>query len=300
MYIASVVVPAYKRLEILKLVLEGIRRQTAKDIEVIVADDGSPIETKKYLNELKGDFPFPLRHVWHEDIGFRLSRILNKAIAVAQSDYIIINGAHSIPHKEYVQAHLSMREKGCFLVGRGVWLSEKYAKNVTAQSISRGKLDSFSPSLVFDSIFGKTRYGEFSIYIKEGLLNDFIYWLRTRNGWSRRIHAGNFSAWRDDLIRINGLDEAFNAWGHEDTELYYRLLNAGFKPKPTANRTINYHYYHERGGSVTKPENLTIFKATLDSGRDRCEHGLDQHLNGGSKILFAQKQATRNLGDKIA
>ena len=44
----------------------------------------------------------------------------------------------------------------------------------------------------------------------------------------------NLAAWRDDLVRVNGLDETYSGWGLEDSDLVIRLLHAGVKHKARA------------------------------------------------------------------
>ena len=50
-------------------------KQTFKQFEIIIADDGSNEETKSVIDAYK---PLSIKHVWHEDKGSRKN--LNKAI----------------------------------------------------------------------------------------------------------------------------------------------------------------------------------------------------------------------------
>jgi len=67
----SIVITTYNRPDALTLVLRGLAAQTAGDFEVLVADDGSTAETAAALAALKPSLPYPLRHVWQPDGGFR-------------------------------------------------------------------------------------------------------------------------------------------------------------------------------------------------------------------------------------
>lgn len=49
--------------------------QSDQNFEVIVADDGSGKETEKVVQQFQKQAPVPVRHVWHEDLGFRLAGI---------------------------------------------------------------------------------------------------------------------------------------------------------------------------------------------------------------------------------
>jgi glycosyltransferase involved in cell wall biosynthesis len=79
--------------------------------EVIIADDGSTVETKNTVEEFKKICPIPIHHVWHEDNGFRLAEIRNKAIIKAQFDYIIQIDGDVILHKKFIQDYKNIAKK---------------------------------------------------------------------------------------------------------------------------------------------------------------------------------------------
>jgi len=271
---ASVIVSTYNRLIALELTLEGFRRQTTHNFEVIVADDGSTDETKNFLIEHKDRYPFPLRHVWHEDDGFQKARILNKSIAVATAPLIIFDDGDCIPEKHFVEAHIKMSEPGRFTISRSVLLSEKFSKRVDTSYIARGNFDSFNIPLLFDYIFGKTRFWEYSLYLK----SDFALGLVQKFKKSKTIFGGNFSVSKDDLIKVNGFNEEFVKWGNEDGELGSRLMNSGVMPTVAIARAINFHYYHPRPHHSRNDDNVQRSADALHKSLTHCEKGLDQYL----------------------
>ena len=68
---ASVIFTTYNQPEWLEKVLLGFAAQDRHDFEVIVADDGSGEPTRERIERLRPGLPFPLRHLWQEDDGFR-------------------------------------------------------------------------------------------------------------------------------------------------------------------------------------------------------------------------------------
>ena len=52
----SVIIPTYNRNNTLKRAVKSVLKQTHKDFELIIVDDGSTDETKDYLSELKIKF----------------------------------------------------------------------------------------------------------------------------------------------------------------------------------------------------------------------------------------------------
>jgi glycosyltransferase involved in cell wall biosynthesis len=74
---AAVVISTYNRPDFLQLVLEGYRRQDTHRFSIYIADDGSTDETANLIRAMQAGFPVGIRHIRHEDKGFRKARIHN-------------------------------------------------------------------------------------------------------------------------------------------------------------------------------------------------------------------------------
>ena len=85
----SLIISTYNWPEALSRCLDSVMSQTVQPTEIIIADDGSTIETKHVIDDYSRRSVVPIVHVWHEDDGFRLSMIRNKAIVRAKGEYII-------------------------------------------------------------------------------------------------------------------------------------------------------------------------------------------------------------------
>jgi GT2 family glycosyltransferase len=85
----------------------------------------------------------------------------------------------------------------------------------------------------------------------------------------------NFSLYRDDLLAINGFDEAYHSPGiGEDSDLELRLRNNGVRMKSNKLVAIQYHLYHPRMYAVSD-ENRRLLTAASDT--IRCRQGIDSH-----------------------
>ena len=100
-------ISTYNWKEALCLCLLSVTRQTVIPTEVIIADDGSRSDTKLLIEEFKNHFPCPIKHVWHEDNGWRKCIIMNKAFAVCEGDYIIEIDGDSIMHSHFIEDHVT-------------------------------------------------------------------------------------------------------------------------------------------------------------------------------------------------
>lgn len=113
----TVIISTYNAEEWLEKVLIGYSKQTYKNFDVIIADDGSRESTKELIESYKKSFPVNLTHLWHEDQGYRRQEILNVAITEATNEYIIMTDGDCIPRKDFVAVHAQYAKEGRFLSG---------------------------------------------------------------------------------------------------------------------------------------------------------------------------------------
>ncbi len=252
---ASLILAFYNRIDYLKLVLAGLERQTIKDFEVIIADDGSYPEAVEEIEKISRQFDFPLIHLWHKDTGFRKNLILNKAVTSAKSEYLIFMDADCVPHSEFVKEHLLHKGPDRCLTGRRVNLSEKITSMLTPANIKEGFLEKNLLLLIDDGLFGKSFDIEKGIYFQSEFLRTYF------NKKKRGILGCNFSVHTADLLKINGFDERYKAPSiGEDTDVEYRLSLCGVSIKSLNNIAVQYHLYHKL--QERPEENLALFRET--------------------------------------
>src|SRR5512134_1385444 len=108
----SVVLATYNSPTWLEKVIWGYAAQTMAPAEIVVADDGSTQETLLAIERLNRSTRLNLRHVWHEDRGFRKCEILNKAIVASASEYLIVSDGDCIPRRDFVEVHAGQAAPG--------------------------------------------------------------------------------------------------------------------------------------------------------------------------------------------
>ena len=84
----SVIISTYNSEDYLSKVLKSYMHQDYDNFEVIVADDGSRKATKELIDKFAADYPVNLRHIWHEDLGYRRQELLNKCIVFNNFLYV--------------------------------------------------------------------------------------------------------------------------------------------------------------------------------------------------------------------
>ena len=60
--------------------------------------------------------------------------------------------------------------------------------------------------------------------------------------------TANLGVWREDFLRVDGLDESYNTWGCEDSDLVIRLINSGKYRKEGRYAMPVVHLWHPRFG----------------------------------------------------
>ena len=251
---ASVIVSIYKDIEALRLVLWGLSVQTERDFEVIVTEDCEEPEVKRYL---KNDSPKNLSivHLTQEDIGFRKTRAVNRAVVTANSDYLIFLDGDCIPHPQFVEMHLKHSEQRKVLAGRRMHLGEKFSKMTKQERLTVSRLFSWTGLWTSFLALHKDRVRNFEI----GAPSNFLHWLLKRHHLS--IVGCNFSCRKSDMLKINGYNEDLLGVGGEDGDLEWRFNFIGVSTKNVKHQAVVYHIWHrERRESAekTKPSQRRI------------------------------------------
>lgn len=266
---ASVIVSTYDRPENLARCLEGLRHQTTRAFEIIVADDGSGPATRAVIERAERTLRVSLRHVWQEDRGFRKAAVLNAASRAARGAYLIYTDGDCVAHRRFVENHLRHRAPGRMLVGRAAKLSEARSRRIDSRAIARGAHVRTGPRDWWDERQGRARNMSYAFYLP----GEAGFLLVQRLKRSRSLRGGNCSLWKHDLERVNGWNEDFESWGLEDVELGWRLRHAGVEPMLVVNRAICIHLWHpatRREGASAR----AAYNATRARGLAWCPNGL--------------------------
>jgi glycosyltransferase involved in cell wall biosynthesis len=266
----AVVVTTYNRPDALALVLDGYAAQTDRDFELIVADDGSTEDTRRVVEGFAAGAPFPVRHVWQSDYGFRAAAIRNRAIAATEAAYIIFTDGDCVPATDFVARHRALAEPGWFLAGNRALLTEPFTRAV---------IDARTPIHRWSGLQWLSAWLARSINRLAPLtrLPDGA-WRRGQPARWEGVKTCNLSAYREDLLRVNGLDEQYAGWGLEDSDLVIRLLHAGVRHKTARFACAAFHLWHRENDRSRLAENRTRLAALLASDRTRAEIGVDRYL----------------------
>ena len=269
----TVIVPTYNRPHVLKLCLLSLAQQSRLPDEVLIADDGSGQETKDAVVEMTERLKdrFPVRHVWHEDKGFRKPKILNETVRQSAGEYLIFIDGDCIAHRHFVRSHIERSEPDAVLGGKRV----EIGKELTERIMKDGKVYStVSIRLIWDSLRKRSRRVGEGVYLS----NKFIRYLLHRD----RIHMKaiwgcNFSLYKELFYAINGCDEDFLDGSAEDIDIGVRAVNLGKRLKSVRALAIIFHLWHKTSWSYESEKcqyNLKILQKRIDNKEPYCKNGI--------------------------
>ena len=265
----AVIVTTYNRPDALAAVLDGYAAQDAA-FELLVADDGSPDATRSLIEERAKRASCPVRHVWQEDRGFRAAAIRNRALAQTDADYVIFSDGDCVPPRRFVSRHLALAEPGYFLSGNRILLSEHFTAEVLRLRLP---------------IHGWSTSKWLAAWLRRDVnralplldLPDGAHRKRSPQRW-KGVKTCNLSAWRRDLLLVNGLDESYCGWGLEDSDLVIRLLRAGITHKSARFAAPVFHLWHPEFDRSRLADNQRQLNEVLTSSRIEAISGVNQYL----------------------
>jgi len=262
----SVIVSTYNRADALDSVLRSLSTQTDRNFEIIAADDGSRADTGDVVARWSARDGVPIRHVWHEDLGFRLAGIRNRAILASQGTYCIFLDGDCLARPDFITAHRALAQPGWFVTGSRLLLSEALTARVLAEGLVpegwslgtwigqrlRGGVNRIGPLLLpWSGVSAK----------------------RNERRW-RGARGSNMAFWRADLDAVDGFDAAFVGWGREDSDMFARMIRHGIRRRNARLEATVLHLWHPEQDRARLEENERQLEQLLNETRVRARQGL--------------------------
>jgi len=126
----SIITGTYNQKPLLEKLYEALGRQTFKDFEWIVCDDGSNDGTREYIKGLYA--PFPIKYVHNFKIikHSRYSRALNKGIKKAVGEQCVFISGDSFPEVNFLEQINEYVDQDCVVCGVRIQLDGGQAVDV--------------------------------------------------------------------------------------------------------------------------------------------------------------------------
>ncbi|WP_353570888.1 glycosyltransferase family 2 protein [Candidatus Albibeggiatoa sp. nov. BB20] len=266
----SIILSTYNRPDALILILQALSVQTYQDFDVIIADDGSGIDTKELIYDLSRHLPYELHHLWQEDKGFRLAMARNKAVAKSSGEYLVFLDGDCVPRPSFIERHCQLAEANCFVTGNRILLNEHFTTRVLFHQIQIGKWSNFAWILPF-------LHGDINRFLPLFSLPDGQFRKLNKPKW-QGAKTCNLGAWKNDVLNINGFNEQFQGWGHEDAEFVVRLMHNDIKRKEGRFSVPVFHLWHPEADRNQEKCNRKLLEQSLQSPRISVDVGVSQYL----------------------
>lgn len=263
---ATIIISVYKNTSDLKVVLDALEKQSDKNFEIIISEDGQSEGMRTFIKQYKCNFP--ILHLCQEDSGWRKNKALNSAVRAAKTPYIIFIDGDCVLHHRFVENHLRFACPFRILAGKRVKLGPIWSEKLRHEGLIR-----FEKRFIFRifALFADgVKFFEEGIYIHpKGPLRFLANWRKIT--W---LKGCNFSCFKSALENINGFDEDYQkpAIG-EDIDLTWRFKRFNYEIYSVRNYAVQYHLYH-RENWISQDENIILMKKKQAENRVRCMNGL--------------------------
>ncbi|MBC7385672.1 MAG: glycosyltransferase [Cryobacterium sp.] len=274
----TVLLATYEMPKHLEMVLTALDRQSFKNFEILLCDDGSGEETARVVRNFAPHFTQDFVHLWQENQGFRKCRLLNEGIRRSRGELIVFLDADCVPHRDFISDHWVTRRNGTYGAGRRVELSEAVSHGLTLADVRSGIFDRPSLRILRDQVFGKTT--NFNRTLRWGTFKPLRKILNLEQ--IDDLKGCNFSAFREDLFAINGFNEAYEGYGREDTDVEIRMRNLGLSIRSLKGLALQFHVWHERRGFT--PANETLLEEARHTKRIRADRGIEGGDRSGISV----------------
>jgi len=264
----SVVLTTYNRSDALAVVLAALQRQTDKDFEVVIADDGSQPAHRARIRETANRCSFALAYVWHPDVGFTVARARNLGVAQSRGSYLILLDGDCVPDVDFIAQHRRLIQTGFLVNGSRCLLSPDFTQRVLG-----GSVDIVGRSWQYWLQQWRTGYA--SKIAPRLRVPDVGMRIESDFRW-HGIRSCNMGLWRSDFEVVNGFDSSFQGWGHEDADLVLRMFHAGIRRKNGFFATEVFHLWHEEASRNRASANEVTVQQRMHSDIVRAPLGLQE------------------------
>lgn len=246
----AVIVPVYNRADLLDRTLAGLVAQTHPS-KVIVADDGSDEDVSAVVAPYKSRLDIQLLTQNHD--GYGAGRARNMGTAAATADVLVFIDADCIPHPNLVANHARHHVLHNNLVVIGARRHIR-SSTISIEAISQGGVDFDAQELASED-----RPPDFRLQLGRRTSDNTV-----GTEAFRFLVSSNFSVRREMFNQVGGFSEDFHRWGGEDTELGWRLSEAGLLILVDEDATI-FHQTDLEGPEGWREEQLNLNRGLLQS-----------------------------------
>jgi cellulose synthase/poly-beta-1,6-N-acetylglucosamine synthase-like glycosyltransferase len=268
----SVIIPTYKDIQALELILDALNLQTYKNFEVVIAEDDESAEVKELVKRYVAEYE--IKHFSHEDKGWRKGKALNGAIMLATGDYLVFFDGDCLPYSTFIESHVVLSDKNKVLCGRRVNTGDQMTKQLRCGEITVNEIENNFFSFWKKFKKDKARHIEQGLYL---FPNNFFYRSIIKIlDKKKRLVGCNFSVHKSAMLKINGFDESYPTGDvADDVDVEWRLNAIGVENKSCKYAANLIHLNHVRKDRKEgHKQNYALMLQKQDSKNFFCKSGI--------------------------
>ena len=209
----TVVIPVFNRAELLERTIAALTHQDYRGPwDVVIADDGSDEDIEAAASRIAARTGLAVAVTRQEHDGYGAGRARNLGAKKASGSVLVFLDADCMPAPDLLTRHAVWHTRASNLVVIG----SRHHVDTTAITVD---------ALIADGV---------PFRVEAAASDDFrlkFYRRSTRLRFGdeafRALVSSNFSVPKELFEAVGGFDQSFNRWGGEDTELGWRLSEAG-------------------------------------------------------------------------
>ena len=213
----SVIISTNSSPSLLQKCLWGFEYQTYNNFEVLVTEEGQSQEIASLVTDFAERGVLNMRHLRDAGGLGREIAMLNRAVASTNSDYLIFSNDHCIPRNDFVEVHMKRARRQHFLSGGYFSIPHKVGGAITKEDIAT--LFAFNWRWLY---YNGLQPGKLIGMTNQRLLDKLFEKFSSTIPWC----GANASAWRDDVLSINGFNEDLSVHDY-DWDFGERLVKRG-------------------------------------------------------------------------
>ena len=166
----SVIIPTYNRAKYISEAIDSVLRQTFKDCEIIIVDDGSGDTTKDILKRYNGK----IRYYYQDNLGVSAAR--NKGIKESKGEYIAFVDSDDLwlPNKLDKYILQFEQDSSCALITGNMFIIDQDGNRVEGVKPSNSPGVSFKGLIKYGSGLCSTFMFKKSVFDSVGLFNESL------------------------------------------------------------------------------------------------------------------------------
>lgn len=181
---------------------------------------------------------------------------------------------------DFISRHLALAEQNYLVVGSRVLCSPKLTEKIelgVVTPLTWSKLDWLKAVWINDV------NRVFPLIYAPGQI-----WRKLRGKKWRGVRTFNLAVWRKDFENVNGFDESFQGWGHEDADLAIRLMNSGVRRKDGQFALPVLHLWHKESDRSKEAENFQRLQDRINTGQTQADTGINSKHQTDSSVDVAR------------